>query len=394
MIMTMNITPSERLSHIREYYFSRKLAEVARLRASGRDIISLGIGGPDRPPHPQVISTLVDEARRDDTHGYQLTKGVPELRRAWSRFYNEHYGVTLDADSEILPLIGSKEGILHVLLAFTNPGDEVLVPDPGYPTYTSASHLAGVTPVAYDLLAENGWYPDFARLESIDLSRVRIMWVNYPHMPTGTLASIEVFEKILDFGRRHDILIVNDNPYSFILNDTPISILSLPGAKEVAIEMNSLSKSHNMAGWRMAVIASNPTFIEWILRVKSNVDSGQYLPMMKGATEALGAGDDWYKGLNEVYARRRLIAEEIMTAAGCTFDGSQRGMFLWGKVNDTIEDVETLTDRILYEGGVFITPGFIFGRNGERYVRISLCATEENLYEALNRIKSLKLTEK
>lgn len=381
------IEPAQRVSQVKEYYFSKKLKEVARLNAEGRDIISLGIGGPDRPPHARVVDTLCEYAHRSDTHGYQPYVGPVELRQAYADWYRRWYGVELNPANEIQPLIGSKEGILHITLAFVNPGDGVLVPNPGYPTYTSVSRLAGAEIFTYNLKEENAWYPDFDELESLPLDRIKLMWVNYPNMPTGAPATHELYEKIVDFGRRHNILIVNDNPYSFILNDNPISMLSVEGAKDVVIEMNSLSKSHNMAGWRMAMLASNAQFVEWVLKVKSNIDSGQFRPAMLAAVEALKCDSDWFDELNAVYARRRRVAERIMDALGCTFDPRQRGLFLWGKIPDAAESSEKFADNILYNARVFITPGFIFGSNGERFIRISLCATEEKMEEALTRIK-------
>lgn len=381
------IEPAQRVSQVKEYYFSKKLKEVARLNAEGRDIISLGIGGPDRPPHARVVDTLCEYAHRSDTHGYQPYVGPVELRQAYADWYRRWYGVELNPANEIQPLIGSKEGILHITLAFVNPGDGVLVPNPGYPTYTSVSRLAGAEIFTYNLKEENAWYPDFDELESMPLDRIKLMWVNYPNMPTGAPATHELYAKIVDFGRRHNILIVNDNPYSFILNDNPISMLSVEGAKDVVIEMNSLSKSHNMAGWRMAMLASNAQFVEWVLKVKSNIDSGQFRPAMLAAVEALKCDSDWFDELNAVYARRRRVAERIMDALGCTFDPRQRGLFLWGKIPDAAESSEKFADNILYNARVFITPGFIFGSNGERFIRISLCATEEKMEEALTRIK-------
>lgn len=384
--MKMKISPALRLQDIQEYYFSKKLQEVAALNANGMDIISLGIGGPDRPPHPEVIEELCQWANREDSHGYQLTKGVPELREAYAAFYKRFYGVTLDPGSEILPLIGSKEGITHISLAFLNPGDGVLVPDPGYPTYTSVSKIVGAEIFTYDLTEENDWMPDFDALEKLPLEKIKLMWVNYPHMPTGAPASKELYRKLIEFGKRHSILIVHDNPYSFILNPNPGSILEVEGGKDIAIEMNSLSKSHNMPGWRMAMCASNPEFISWILKVKSNVDSGQYLPMMKAAAKALSLDRDWIDQVNKEYESRRKIAERIMKQLGCRIDPRQQGLFLWGRIPDDIEDVEKFTDSILYNNRVFVTPGFIFGHNGRRYIRISLCAPEEKLTEALERI--------
>lgn len=381
------ITPAHRVSEVKEYYFSRKLREVAQLNAQGLDIISLGIGGPDRPPHADVIATLCTEAQKPGNHSYQPYVGLPELREAFAAWYARHYSVVLDPKTEIQPLIGSKEGILHISLAFLNPGDGVLIPNPGYPTYTSVSRLVGAEIFNYNLTEENGWEPDFAELEKLPLHRIKLMWVNYPHMPTGKRASLQLYERIVDFGHKHGIVIVNDNPYSFILNDNPISLLSIEGAKDIAIEMNSLSKSHNMAGWRIAMLASNARFVQWILKVKSNIDSGQFKPMMLAAVKALQCDDSWYAEVNAAYARRRLIAEQIMEALGCSFDPAQGGLFLWGRIPDSEAGSEALADRILRGARVFLTPGFIFGSCGERYIRISLCATEQRMSEALARIK-------
>lgn len=385
----INISPAHRVQQVKEYYFSKKLKEIAELNAKGANIISLGIGGPDRPPHEDVITALCEDASRSDSHGYQPYVGLPELRNAFANWYKNNYNVELDPATEIQPLIGSKEGILHTTLAFINPGDGVLLPNPGYPTYTSVSRLAEAELYTYDLTEENNWEPDFEALEKLPHEKIKLMWVNYPHMPTGRKASINLFKKLIDFGRKHNIVIVNDNPYSFILNDQPLSILSIEGAKEIAIEMNSLSKSHNMPGWRIGMLASNPTFIQWILKVKSNIDSGQFRPMMKAAVKALEQGKEWYDEVNKTYAKRRLIAEEIMNTLGCHFDKTQSGLFLWGRIPDNEESSEALADRILYNASVFITPGFIFGSNGNRYVRISLCAKEEKMQEALQRIKQM-----
>lgn len=382
-----SIIPARRVQQVQEYYFSRKLKEIAELNSKGADIISLGIGGPDRPPHQEVIDALCLEAQKSDTHGYQSYVGLPELRNAFAQWYKTFYNVDLNPTSEIQPLIGSKEGILHTTLAFINPGDGVLLPNPGYPTYTSVSRLAEAELFTYDLTEENNWEPDFDALEQLPLDKIKLMWVNYPHMPTGKRASIELFQKLIDFGRKHNIVIVNDNPYSFILNDNPLSIFNIEGAKDIAIEMNSLSKSHNMPGWRIGMIASNPTFIQWILKVKSNIDSGQFRPMMIAAVQALKQGKDWYENINETYAKRRLIAEEIMRTLNCHFDPEQSGLFLWGKIPNNAESSEKLADNILYNARVFITPGFIFGSNGELYIRISLCAKENKMLEALERIK-------
>lgn len=384
-----NIMPANRVMEIQEYYFSKKLREVAHLNAQGADIISLGIGGPDRMPHDEVISTLCEEAQKPGNHSYQPYMGIPELRQAFADWYKRWYGVELDPAKEIQPLIGSKEGILHVSLAFLNPGDGVLVPNPGYPTYTSVSRLVQAEIFSYDLTEENGWMPDFEALERLPLDKIKLMWINYPHMPTGTPATIELFKKIVDFGHRHNIVIAHDNPYSFILNNEPLSLLQVEGAREIAIEMNSMSKSHNMAGWRVGMLASNPKFINWILKVKSNIDSGQFKPLMLAAVKGLQVDAEWYDTLNAVYASRRAVAEEIMRELGCRFDEKQRGMFLWGRIPDDETSSEALADKALYDARVFITPGFIFGSNGERYVRISLCATEENMRRALDRIKEM-----
>lgn len=384
------IRPSDRVARIREYYFSTKLKEIAALRAAGHDVISLGIGGPDRPPSDEVIETMTAALHDPSNHGYQPHVGLPELRGAFADWYQRWYGVTLDPKSEIQPLIGSKEGVTHISLAFLNPGDGVLVPNPGYPTYSSISKLVGAEIFNYDLAEESGWQPDFEAMErTLPLERIKLMWLNYPHMPTGARARRETFEKAVKFGRRHDIVIVNDNPYSFILNDTPMSILQVEGAKDVAIEMNSLSKSHNMPGWRVGMAASNPEFISWILKVKSNIDSGQFKPLMLAAAQALKAGPEWHAEVNALYASRRRVAEQIMEAIGCTFDPTQSGLFLWGRISDPDVSSMALADRILAEADVFVTPGFIFGSAGERYIRISLCATEERMKEALDRINNL-----
>ena len=385
-----SIQPAERLGLVSEYYFSRKLKEVARLNAEGQDIISLAIGSPDMPPSEQTVAKLCEVARRPDAHGYQPTMGTPELRQAMAAFYRRWYGVELDPETEILPLIGSKEGILHVTLAFVNPGDEVLVPNPGYPTYTSLSRLLGAKVVNYDLNEADGWQPDLDSLERMDLSRVRLMWTNYPNMPTGGNARMETYERLVEFARRHSIVVVNDNPYSFILNEHPISLLQVPGAKECCIEFNSMSKSHNMPGWRVGQCSSNETFISWILKVKSNIDSGTFRGIQLAAAAAYGNDAEWHRQANvETYRRRRVYAEDIMKALGCTFDPSQVGMFLWGRIPDSYPDAEVLTERVLHEARVFITPGFIFGSNGRRYIRISLCAKDEKLQEALQRIRQM-----
>lgn len=386
-----NIKPASRLDAVQEYYFSRKLKEVARLNAEGQDIISLAIGSPDQPPSPQTIDKLCEVAHDPSAHGYQPTMGTMELRKAMADFYHRWYGVEVDAASEVQPLIGSKEGILHITLAFVNPGDEVLVPNPGYPTYTSLSKILGAKVVNYNLDEDNGWQPDFEELEHRDLSRVKLMWTNYPNMPTGGDARMETYRKLVDFARRHDIVVVNDNPYSFILNEHPLSLLQVEGAKDCCIELNSMSKGYNMPGWRVGMCVSNPQFISWILKIKSNIDSGTFRGLQLAAAEALTTNtEEWHREYNiNVFRRRREIAERIMQALGCTYDDSQVGMFLWGKIAGKYANAEQLTERVLHEARVFITPGFIFGSNGERYVRISLCAQDDKMQEALRRIGCL-----
>ena len=387
---TSDIRPADRLSHVNEYYFSRKLKEIARMNAEGRNVISLGIGSPDMPPSEETVRVLCETAQRPDVHGYQPTIGIPELRRAMAGWYKRFYHVDLNPDTEIQPLIGSKEGILHVTLAFVNPGERVLVPNPGYPTYTSLSRLLGCEIVNYNLREDNGWQPDFEELEQMDLSRVRLMWTNYPNMPTGANATLPLYEKLVDFARRHGIVVVNDNPYSFILNDRPLSILNIPGAKECCIEFNSMSKSHNMPGWRVGMLATNPRFVEWIVKVKSNIDSGTFRPMQLAAAQAYSNSDEWHEQMNRtLYRQRRHTAEQIMQALECSYNPNQVGMFLWGRIPDAYRDAEELTEKVLHEANVFITPGFIFGSNGARYVRISLCAKDDKLEEALRRIKAI-----
>ena len=385
---TLDIKPAKRLGLVHEYYFSKKLEEVAQLVAKGNDIISLAIGSPDLPPSANTIAQLCEVAQQENAHGYQPTKGTPELLKAMSAFYSRWYGVDVNPQNEVLPLIGSKEGILHVTLALANVGDQVLVPNPGYPTYTSLSKLLGVEVLNYNLREENQWQPDFDELEDMDLSRVKLLWTNYPHMPTGGRASIKTYERLVDFARRHNIVVVNDNPYSLILNDEPMSILQVDGAKDCCIELNSLSKSHNMPGWRVGMCVSNATWVQWILKVKSNIDSGTFRGIQLAAAEALIGNDPmWHaKYNNEVYLKRRTIAEKIMKAVGCTFDPQQTGMFLWGRIPDEYADAEQLTEQLLHQYGVFVTPGFAFGSNGKRYMRISLCAKKERMEEALQRI--------
>ena len=387
---TTNILPADRLSSVSEYYFSRKLKEVAKLNNEGKDIISLAIGSPDMPPSKATIEKLQEVAQMDNAHGYQPTIGIPELRNAMAGFYKRWYDVTLDADSEIQPLIGSKEGILHLTLAFVKPGEKVLVPNPGYPTYTSLSKILGAEVVYYNLVENNGWQPDFEALEHMDLSNVKLMWTNYPNMPTGADAQIGTYQRLVEFAKKHSIVVVNDNPYSMILTNKHLSILQIEGAKECCIELNSMSKSHNMPGWRIGMCASNSTFIKWILKIKSNIDSGTFRGLQLAAAEAYNNSNEWHYNANvDTYRKRRLIAEQIMDTLNCKYDPKQVGMFLWGRIPDSYSDVEELTERILKEARVFITPGFIFGSNGQRYIRISLCAKDDKMAEAAKRIEAL-----
>lgn len=378
--------PADRIANVSEYYFSVKLKEIAKMNAEGADIINLGIGSPDLPPAPEVIEALSDTAANPKAHGYQSYIGTPELRSAFATWYKTWYNVDLDPSTEILPLMGSKEGIMHISMAFVNPGDSVLVPNPGYPTYTSVSKLVGANIIYYNCLQG----PDFEELEArhergeINLSEVKLLWCNFPNMPTGTPATRELLQSIVDFGRKWGIIICHDNPYSFILNDHPLSILEIEGAKDCCIELNSLSKSHNMPGWRIGCVSTNAQFLNWILRVKSNMDSGMFRGLQMAAAKALSLGPEWYKQMNEVYGKRRAKAEEIMAQIGAEVAPGQQGLFLWGKVQGPAVEI---TDKVLYGAHVFLTPGFIFGSNGENYVRISLCANEEMLQKALERIQ-------
>ena len=387
---TYNIKPADRLSQVAEYYFSRKLKEIDRLNAEGKDIVSLAIGSPDMPPSRQTIDKLCEVARQAGSHGYQPTMGTPELRQAMAGFYKRWYRVSIDPQTEIQPLIGSKEGILHITLAFVNTGDKVLVPNPGYPTYTSLSKLLGAEVVTYNLREDDGWQPDFEQLEAMDLTGVRLMWTNYPNMPTGAPARMETYRRLVSFARRHNIVVVNDNPYSLILNEKPVSLMLVEGAKDCCIELNSMSKSHNMPGWRVGMCVSNRQFIQWILKVKSNIDSGTFRGIQLAAAEAYNNSDAWHHQANiDTYRRRRSLAEAIMQELGCEYGGDQVGMFLWGRIPDRYATAEELTEKVLHRARVFITPGFIFGSNGERYVRISLCAKDEKMEEALKRIKEM-----
>ena len=384
----MIIKAAKRTESVSEYYFSRKLREIAEMNvrrvASGEEpVINLGIGSPDGMPPVEAVEALCEGAVQPGNHAYQSYVGLPELRQAFSDWYRRWYGVELDPKTEIQPLVGSKEAILLISLAFLDKGDKVLVPDPGYPTYSSASRLVEAEIVPYDLCEEKGWWPDFEALEQMDLEGVKIMWTNYPNMPTGASASEELYDRLVDFGRRHGILICNDNPYSFILNDRPLSVLARPGAKECCLELNSLSKAHNMAGWRIGMVAAERDVISEILKVKSQMDSGMFKPLQLAAVQALSRGPEWFARLNEEYRRRRVLAGEIFDLVGAEYDPESTGMFLWGKVNGKGVDV---SDRLLYEAGVFITPGFIFGKNGENHIRISLCAKPEVLKAAAERI--------
>jgi len=384
----MKVEPADRTLTVQEYYFSQKLRQIDQMRKAGASIISLGIGSPDQAPSENTVRRLIDESTKSTSHGYQSYIGIPELRQAFAGWYKKYFGVELNPDNEILPLMGSKEGIMHISMAFVNQGDEVLIPDPGYPTYSSVTNLVGGKVRYYELDEKTGWMPDLKALELLDLGKVKLMWVNYPHMPTGTKGSVKLFENLVAFADAHSILLCNDNPYSFILNKDYQSILSVDGAKEVALELNSLSKSHNMAGWRIGMVAGHSEYLKSILRVKSNMDSGMFLPIQKAAVEALNNPQDWYEQINTVYEKRRKTVEEIMDILGCQYDKNQVGLFVWGRIPESITSCEEYVEEILNKAGVFITPGFIFGSRGERYIRISLCASADLLEEAKNRISS------
>ena len=387
----MKVKPADRINTVEEYYFSRKLRQIDQMRNAGADIISLGIGSPDQPPSDNTIRRLADEARKPGVHGYQSYSGNPALRKAFSDWYFKYFKVRLDPENEILPLMGSKEGIMHISMAFVNTGDEVLVPNPGYPTYSSVTNLVGGKIRYYDLDEKNGWYPDLETLERSDLGKVKLMWTNYPHMPTGTKASAELFRQLVAFSGDHGILLCNDNPYSFILNQEYLSLLAAGGAMETALELNSLSKSHNMAGWRIGMVAGHRDYIKNILKVKSNMDSGMFLPLQLAAVEALNNPPSWYDTVNKVYKERRKTAESIMGLLRCRFSKEQTGLFVWGRIPDEIENCEAFVEEILNKAHVFITPGFIFGSQGDRYIRISLCADNDRLNEAKRRIETLSL---
>ena len=386
---TYKIAPADRLASVSEYYFSKKLKEVAQMNAEGKDVISLGIGSPDMPPSKETIETLCNNAHDPNGHGYQPYVGIPELRKGFANWYQRWYGVELNPNTEIQPLIGSKEGILHVTLAFVNPGEQVLVPNPGYPTYTSLSKILGAEVINYDLKEEDGWMPDFEALEKMDLSRVKLMWTNYPNMPTGANATPEIYERLVDFARRKNIVIVNDNPYSFIRNEHPESLLATEGAKDVALELNSLSKSHSMAGWRIGMLAGAKERIDEVIRFKSNMDSGMFYPMQAAAAEALDLDEEWYRDLNRIYREREVIGFELLDLMGCSYAKPQFGLFVWGRLPKGAGDCFEFSDKLLYGCGVFITPGGIFGSEGNNYIRISLCSPVEVLLRAKERIAAL-----
>lgn len=381
------IQTAKRIQAVEEYYFSKKLAEVRSLDSPEHRVINLGIGSPDMAPAPSAINALIESANNPANHGYQNYKGIPQLRKGIADFYKRIYNVTLDAENMILPLMGSKEGIMHIAMAFVNEGDEILIPDPGYPTYSSVANLVGGKIKTYALKEELKWGIDVDALRKTDLSKTKIMWVNFPHMPTGRIASTDELKELVDLARKNNFLIVNDNPYSLILNDEPLSILSVPGAEDVALELNSLSKSHNMAGWRIGWVAGKKEYIDAVLKVKSNMDSGMFLGLQHAAVEALQSSDEWFSDLNKIYIERRAAAHKILDVLGCTYESKQSGLFVWAKAPETISHVETFIDEILYGTKVFITPGFIFGEAGRRYIRISLCSPVEKIKEACDRIE-------
>ena len=380
------MTTSKRLEGIGEYYFSQKLREIDEMNKAGKQVINLGIGSPDLPPHPDVIETLNIESKKPNNHAYQNYKGSPILRKAISDWYKKWYNVELNVDTEILPLIGSKEGIMHICMTYLNDGDEALVPNPGYPTYRSAVKLSGGVCVDYDLKETNNYEPDFIEIEKRDLSKVKLMFVNYPQMPTGQNGNKALFEKIVAFGKKHNILIIHDNPYSFILNEEPLSLLSVDGAKDVVIELNSLSKSHNMAGWRVGMLCGAAERINEVLRFKSNMDSGMFLPLQLAAAKALSLGKEWHDEVNKVYNSRREKVYELLDLLNCTYSKQQVGMFMWAKVPSKYKSGYELADEVLYNSNVFITPGGIFGSAGDNYIRVSLCGSIERFEEAIKRI--------
>jgi LL-diaminopimelate aminotransferase len=379
------IKTANRLNTVEEYYFSSKLREVRELILAGKPIINMGIGSPDLKPSELVVAAIQKAMQDDVAHQYQSYQGLPELRTGIANFYKEHFDVTADPNSEILPLMGSKEGIMHISLAFLNEGDEVLIPNPGYPTYTSVTNLVGAKPIYFDLKEENQWEPDFDALEKHDLSKVKVMWVNYPNMPTGAAGSLSLFEKLVAFAKKHHILVINDNPYSFVLNDNPISILQVAGAHDVTLELNSLSKTYNMSGWRVGMVIGNKKHIDAVLKVKSNMDSGMFYGIQKGAIEALQLDKSWFEDQNRIYKRRRDLTFELAKKIGCTYDEKSVGLFVWAKLPLGSNDAEAFVNKLLYEKDLFITPGTIFGSNGEGYIRFSLCVKEEKIQEAIER---------
>ena len=377
---------SSRLDGINEYYFSQKLREIELMNKEGKNVINLGIGSPDLPPHPSVIETLQAESAKSTTHAYQNYKGSAVLRNAIADWYLKWYQVKIDPQTEVLPLMGSKEGIMHICMTYLNAGDMALIPNPGYPTYRSAVTLAGGSPIEYDLIESNNWFPDLEALSQTDLTKVKLMFVNYPHMPTGCLPSSSIFNELVAFAKKHQILLVHDNPYSFILNNNPVSILNADGAMEVALELNSLSKSHNMAGWRVGMLVGEQKRINDVLKFKSNMDSGMFLRMQLAAAKALQLGEDWHLTVNEVYAKRQQLVFALLSDLGCTFDINQAGMFVWAAIPETYTSGYDLSDEVLQNANVFITPGGIFGSNGNKFVRVSLCSTGEKIQEAIVRI--------
>ncbi|HSD08575.1 pyridoxal phosphate-dependent aminotransferase, partial [Flavobacterium sp.] len=376
------ITLANRLNIVEEYYFSSKLREVRQLAAEGKPIINMGIGSPDLKPSQAVVDAVVSAMQDENAHQYQSYQGLPELRKGMADFYQNNYGVSLDPAVEILPLIGSKEGIMHISMAFLNEGDQVLIPNPGYPTYTSVTNLVGAVPVYYDLTEANNWEPDFEALEKLDLSKIKIMWLGYPHMPTGARGSLELFSKLVAFAKKHSILLINDNPYSFVLNDKPMSLLQVEGAKDVALELNSLSKTFNMAGWRVGMVLGNAALIDAVLKVKSNMDSGMFYGIQKGAVAALNSDKSWFEDMNKIYRKRRVLTEKLAEKLGCEVYKEGVGLFVWAKLPAGIASAEDFIDKILYEKSIFITPGTIFGSNGEGYIRFALCVKEEKIEEA------------
>lgn len=377
---------AKRLETVEEYYFSTKLRQVRQMISEGKPVLNMGIGSPDLTPPPKAIEAMVKALGDEKAHEYQSYQGLPELRKGIADFYKSQFDVALDPNTEILPLMGSKEGIMHISLAFLNEGDEVLIPDPGYPTYSSVTNLVGAKSVFYDLKEQNNWMPDLEALESRDLSKVKLMWINYPHMPTGTGGSLELFERLVAFAKRHQIVLVNDNPYSFVLNDNPISIFQIEDAKEVAFELNSLSKTFNMSGWRIGMVSGKQEFIDAILKIKSNMDSGMFYGIQKGAIEALKLGSEWFDSQNKIYKRRRKLIFQLAEKLGCTFNKEAVGMFVWAKLPFGNRSSETFIDTFLIEKNIFLTPGTIFGKNGEGYIRFSLCIPEEKIQEAIDRL--------